>query len=68
MDKFKKGKIILLDEDELKEAFDKREMTKAEYDEAYKVANDLMENLQNNKIKLQEYTDKYLDNFLNLNC
>ena len=68
MDKFKKGKIILLDEDELKEAFDKREMTKAEYDEAYKVANDLMENLQNNKIKLQEYTDKYLDNFLNVNC
>lgn len=66
MDKFKKGKIILLDEDELKEAFDKREMTKAEYDEAYKVANDLMENLQNNKIKLQEYTDKYLDNFLML--
>lgn len=66
MDKFKKGKIILLDEDELKEAFDKREMTKAEYDEAYKVAYDLMENLKINKIKLQEYTDKYLDNFLML--
>ena len=53
-------------EDELKEAFDKREMTKAEYDEAYKVAYDLMENLKINKIKLQEYTDKYLDNFLML--
>ena len=66
MDKFKKGKIILLDEDELKEAFNKREMTKAEYDEAYKVAYDLMENLKINKIKLQEYTDKYLGNFLML--
>ena len=40
------------------------EMTKDEYDEAYKIAYDLMEKLKNNKDKLQEYTDKYLSDFL----
>ena len=39
-------------------------MTKDEYDEAYKIAYDLMEKLKNNKDKLQEYTDKYLSDFL----
>ena len=58
------GDVILLDEDELKEAFDKKEMTKQEYDEAYKIANDLMEKLKNNKNKLQEYTDGYFNQFL----
>ena len=58
------GDVILLDEDELKEAFDRKEMTKDEYDEAYKIAYDLMEELKNNKDKLQEYTDKYLSDFL----
>lgn len=55
--------VILLDEDELKEAFERKEMTKHEYDEAYKIAYDLMEKLKNNKNKLQEYTDKYLMKF-----
>ena len=59
-----KGDVILLDEDELKEAFDKKEMTKEEFDEAYKIANDLMERLKNNKESLQEYTDSYLNQFL----
>lgn len=58
------GDVILLDEDELKEAFDKKEMTKQEYDEAYKIAYKLMERLKNNKDKLQEYTDGYLNQFL----
>ena len=58
------GDVILLDEDELKEAFDRKEMTKDEYDEAYKIAYDLMEKIKNNKDKLQEYTDKYLSDFL----
>ena len=58
------GDVILLDEDELKEAFDKKEMTKEEYDEAYKIADDLMERLKNNKDKLQEYTGGYLNQFL----
>ena len=59
------GDVILLDEDEFKEAYDKKEMTKAEFDEAYKIAYDLMEQLRNNKDKLQQYTDKYLNEFLN---
>lgn len=58
------GEVLLLDEDELKEAFDRKEMTKKEFDEAYKIANDLIEKLKNNKDKLQEYTDKYLNKFL----
>ncbi len=39
-------------------------MTKEEYDEAYKIADDLMERLKNNKDKLQEYTGGYLNQFL----
>ena len=54
------GEIILLDEDELKEAFNKREMTKEEYENAYEEAKQLMNKLKNNKDKLKEYTDKYL--------
>ena len=53
-----------VDEDELKEALERKEMTKDEYDEAYKIAYDLMGKLKNNKDKLQEYTDKYLSDFL----
>lgn len=59
-----KGDIILLDEDELKEAFDKKEMTKEEYDEAYQIANNLMEKLKDNNESLQKYTDNYLNQFL----
>ena len=58
------GEVILLDEDELKEAFDKKEMTKDEYDEAYKIANELMKKLNGNKDKLKEFTDGYLKKIL----
>ena len=54
------GDVILLDEDELKEAFNKREMTREEFENAYKEAEQLMNKLKNNKDKLKEYTDKYL--------
>ena len=54
------GEVILLDEDELKEAYNKREMTKEEFENAYKEAEQLMNKLKNNKDKLKEYTDKYL--------
>lgn len=54
------GEIILLDEDELKEALDRLEMTKQEYDEAYQVARDLMERLRGKTSKVKEFTDKYL--------
>ena len=58
------GDVILLDKDEFKEAYDRKEMTKEEFDEAYKIAYDLMEKLKNNKDKLQQYTDDYLNSFL----
>ena len=58
------GDVILLDEDELKEAYDKKEMTKDEFKNAYKEANQLMNKLENNKDKLKEYTDKYLNQML----
>ena len=54
------GEIILLDEDELKEALDRMQITKAEFENAYKEAYQLMDTLQNKKQKLQEFTDKYL--------
>lgn len=54
------GDIKLLDEDELKEAYNKREMTKEKFKNAYKEAENLMNKLKNNKDKLKDYTDKYL--------
>lgn len=54
------GKIILLDEDELKEAFERKEMTKEELEEAYKIANELMKKLEGKERKVKEFTDKYL--------
>ena len=58
------GDVILLDEDELKEAFNKRKITREEFENAYKEAEQLMNKLKNNKDKLKEYTDKYLFHML----
>lgn len=58
------GEIILLDEDELKEAFERLEITKEEYDEAYKIANDLIKKVKGKKEKLKKFTDKYLNDML----
>lgn len=58
------GEIILLDEDELKEAYERLEITKEEYDETYKVANDLIEKVKGNEEKLKQFTDNYLNNML----
>lgn len=52
--------IILLDEDEFREAFEKYEMTKDEFDEAYKIAYDLMKKLEGKLEKVKNFTDKYL--------
>ena len=60
------GEVILLDEDELKEAYNKREMTTKEFKNAYKEAEQLMNKLKNNKDKLKEYTDEYLNQMLRL--
>lgn len=54
------GKIILLDEEELKDALNRMEITNIEYENAYKEANQLIDKLSNRKEKLQEFTDKYL--------
>lgn len=54
------GEIILLDEDELKDALNRMEITNREYEDAYKEANQLMDRLSNKKEQLQEFTHKYL--------
>lgn len=54
------GKILLLDEDELKDSFDRKEMKKEEFDEAYKIAYQLIEKIKGKEVKLKEFTDKYL--------
>ncbi len=55
------GKIILLDEDELIDCYNRFEITKKDYDMAYNEANKLMKKLENNKDKLEIFTNKYLE-------
>ena len=55
------GKIILLDEDELKEALNRMEITDLEYKNVYREANQLIEKLKDKKDELQKFTDKYLN-------
>ena len=57
------GKIILLDEKELKEALKRFEITKEEYEMAYEEANKLMMLLKEKKEKLNIFTNKYLNYF-----
>lgn len=54
------GEIILLDEDELKAAYDRLEVNKKDYDMAYNEANKLIERLKENTDKLKDFTDYYL--------
>lgn len=54
------GEIILLDEDELKEAFNRLEVNKNDYDMAYEEANNLIKRLENSKEQLETFTNKYL--------
>lgn len=56
-----KGEITLLDEDELKVALDRLEISKEDYNMAYAEANQLMNKLVGNKDKLEEFTNKYLE-------
>lgn len=56
------GKINLLDEDELEEAYNRYEVSKEEYDMAYKTANNIIDNVNAENIeRLKEFSDKYLD-------
>ena len=59
-----KGEVILLDEDELKEAYERKEMTKEEYDEAYEIANNLINKIKGKEKEIKEFTDKYLKEML----
>ena len=56
-----KGEILLLDEDELKNAYDRLEISKEEFDMAYDEARSLIKKLENNFDKLKEFTDKYFN-------
>ncbi len=58
------GEIILLDEDELKDAYERKEMTKEEYDETYKIANELINRIKGNQVRVKHFTDKYLNKML----
>ena len=58
------GRIILLDEDELKEALERNEMTREEYNQAYQTAYDLIHRLEGNVDKVWEFTEKYLNEIL----
>ncbi len=58
------GKIVLLDEDELEEAYSKLEVNKIDYDMAYQEANLLMSKLKNKVRELKRYTDKYLEKMM----
>lgn len=55
------GEIILLDENELKAAYDRLEVNKKDYDMAYYEAQKLMRRLKENTDRLKGFTDYYLN-------
>ena len=55
------SEILLLDEDELKDALDKNEITKGDYDLAYKEAKMIIESIASNIEKLSSFSNRYLD-------
>ncbi len=55
------GSTILLDEEELKDALDRNEISKKEYEEAYKLAYDLIHKINGKQIEVKQFTDKYLN-------
>ncbi len=63
----KEGNIILLDEDELKEALERRELTEEEFNEVYNVANELVNKIKGKVEKVKKFTDKYLNLLLENN-
>lgn len=54
------GEILLLDEQELKDALDRNEISKNEYKEAYRLANDLINKIKGRTMQVKQFTDKYL--------
>lgn len=57
------GNQIVLDEDELKEALEANDITKEDFEMAYKTVNELEEKYSNNLDELFELTNKLYDKF-----
>ena len=55
------GKIKIEDEDELKEALNKKDITKEQFDLAYKVANNLIKEIDGKVPELIKFTNKYYE-------
>lgn len=55
------GKIELLDEDELQDALDKKDITKDDFDLSYKYANSVIKCLDGKAEELTKFTYKYND-------
>ncbi|SHJ06681.1 hypothetical protein SAMN02745163_01224 [Clostridium cavendishii DSM 21758] len=60
------SKVLLLDEDELKEALDNGEITKQEFDMAYKEAKEVMESIALDINKLSDFTNRYLSELMKI--
>ena len=56
-----KGEIKMIDEDELKEALDNKEITEEDFELAYKVANKLIKKLDGKIDEVMKFTRKYLN-------
>ena len=54
------GRINILDEDELKDALDRREISQKQYDMAHKTADNIIETYGKNIDNLKKFTDEYL--------
>ena len=61
----KDNRILLLDIDELENAYNNNYIDKAQFDKAYEVSNQLIKRLTNNYENVKKFTDKFL-NILNL--
>ena len=55
------GEIKLIDQEELQEALDEKIIVQEEFDLAYKVANNLMNQLQGKLDNIIDFTNKYFD-------
>lgn len=55
------GEIKLIDQEELQEALDKQVITQEDFDLAYKVANNLIKQLEGNLSNIIKFTQKYFD-------
>jgi len=53
------GEIEILDEDELQEALDKKDISKEDFDFAYQLSNELIEKISGKAKEITEFTNKY---------